>query len=89
VDVRFPIGGKERRFGGFTAKYMGDGVLLYFGYPQAHEDDAERVKPGRDGVAMRAAFFGFGYARIAAISLYWEVAIRRGDQDTTVRLNIS
>ena len=31
-----------RRFGGFVAKYMGDGVLVYFGYPQAHEDDAER-----------------------------------------------
>ena len=36
-----------RRFGGFVAKYMGDGVLVYFGYPQAHEDDAERaVKAG-------------------------------------------
>ncbi len=31
-----------RRFDGFVAKYMGDGVLVYFGYPQAHEDDAER-----------------------------------------------
>ena len=31
-----------RRCGGFVAKYMGDGVLIYFGYPQAHEDDAER-----------------------------------------------
>src|SRR6516225_8481328 len=30
-----------QRFGGFVAKYMGDGVLVYFGYPQAHEDDAE------------------------------------------------
>ena len=29
-----------QRFGGFVAKYMGDGVLIYFGYPQAHEDDA-------------------------------------------------
>ena len=28
------------RFDGFVAKYMGDGVLVYFGYPQAHEDDA-------------------------------------------------
>jgi hypothetical protein len=30
-------------FGGFVAKYMGDGVLVYFGYPQAHEYDAERA----------------------------------------------
>src|ERR1700746_2760465 len=32
-----------QRFGGYVAKYMGDGVLVYFGYPQAHEDDAERA----------------------------------------------
>jgi class 3 adenylate cyclase len=32
-----------KRFGGFVAKYMGDGVLIYFGYPKAHEDDAERA----------------------------------------------
>jgi class 3 adenylate cyclase len=32
-----------QRFGGFVAKYMGDGVLVYFGYPQTHEDDAERA----------------------------------------------
>jgi class 3 adenylate cyclase len=31
------------RFGGFVAKYMGDAVLVYFGYPHAHEDDAERA----------------------------------------------
>jgi class 3 adenylate cyclase len=31
-----------RSFDGFVAKYMGDGVLIYFGYPRAHEDDAER-----------------------------------------------
>jgi len=38
------------RFEGYVAKYMGDGVLTYFGYPQAHEDDAERaVRAGLHG----------------------------------------
>ena len=42
-----------RRFGGFVAKYMGDGVLVYFGYPQAHEDDAERaVRAGLELVVL-------------------------------------
>jgi class 3 adenylate cyclase len=41
-----------QRFGGFVAKYMGDGVLVYLGYPQAHEDDAERaVRAGLELVA--------------------------------------
>src|SRR5947207_7922131 len=31
------------RYDGFVAKYMGDGILLYFGYPRAHEDDAARA----------------------------------------------
>src|SRR5580704_7877221 len=37
------VAGTVQRFGGFVAKYMGDGVLVYFGYPQAHEADAERA----------------------------------------------
>ena len=37
-------------FGGSIAKYMGDGVLVYFGYPEAHEDDAERAV--RAGLAL-------------------------------------
>jgi hypothetical protein len=36
--------------GGFVAKYMGDGVLAYFGYPQAHEHDAEHTV--RAGLAL-------------------------------------
>jgi class 3 adenylate cyclase len=39
-----------QRFGGFVAKYMGDGVLVYFGYPQASEDDAEQAV--RAGLAL-------------------------------------
>jgi len=38
------------RNGGFVAKYMGDGVLAYFGYPQAHEHDAEQA--ARAGLAI-------------------------------------
>jgi class 3 adenylate cyclase len=45
-----------QRFGGFVAKYMGDGVLIYFGYPQAHEDDAERAV--RTGLELVAAVGG-------------------------------
>src|SRR5215471_18066991 len=53
-DLREVIGAYHKcvaetigRFDGFVAKYMGDGVLVYFGYPRAHEDDAERaVKAG-------------------------------------------
>ena len=40
------------RLDGFVAKYMGDGILVYFGYPGAHEDDAERaVRAGLDSIA--------------------------------------
>ena len=56
-DLREVIGAYHRccaelieRNGGFVAKYMGDGVLAYFGYPQAHEHDAERAV--RAGLAL-------------------------------------
>jgi class 3 adenylate cyclase/predicted ATPase len=44
------VAGTVGRFAGFVAKYMGDGVLVYFGYPEAHEDDAERA--ARAGLAV-------------------------------------
>jgi predicted ATPase/class 3 adenylate cyclase len=45
-----------RRFGGFVAQYLGDGVLVYFGYPEAHEDDAENaVRAGLEVVAAVGA----------------------------------
>lgn len=40
------------RFEGYTAQYLGDGLLVYFGYPQAHEDDAARAV--RTGLAIVA-----------------------------------
>ena len=62
-DLREVISGYQKcvaqtvqRYGGFVAKYMGDGVLIYFGYPQAHEDDAERaVRTGLELVAAVTA----------------------------------
>ena len=38
------------RFEGHIAQYLGDGLLVYFGYPQAHEDDAQRAV--RAGLGM-------------------------------------
>src|SRR5712671_4478359 len=56
-DLREIVGAYHRcvadtvgRYAGFVAKYMGDGVLIYFGYPEAHEDDAERAV--RAGLAV-------------------------------------
>src|SRR5216683_5828241 len=44
-----------RRYDGFVAKYMGDGILVYFGYPRAHEDEAERsARAGLDIVEAMA-----------------------------------
>ena len=42
-QYRSVCSGPIHRFGGFVARYIGDGILAYFGYPLAHEDDAERA----------------------------------------------
>src|SRR5438477_423852 len=47
------VSGVVARYDGFVAKFMGDGVLAYFGYPRAHEDDAERAV--RAGLEIAAA----------------------------------
>jgi class 3 adenylate cyclase/predicted ATPase len=74
-DLREVIGAYHRcveeavaRFGGFVAKYMGDGVLVYFGYPQAHEDDAERAV--RAGLAVIDA--------VRTLNLSQPLAVRLG-----------
>ena len=60
------------RLGGFVAKYMGDGVLIYFGYPEAHEDDAERaVRAGLELIAAVSALK-------ARVSLQTRVGIATG-----------
>jgi class 3 adenylate cyclase len=71
-----------QRFGGFVAKYMGDGVLIYFGYPQAHEDDAERaVRAG-----LEFAPSGFTLARSVPLLTDSAAEVRFA---TTVRRPIS
>ena len=61
-----------QRFGGFVAKYMGDGALVYLGYPQAHEDDAERaVRAGLELIAAVAALQ-------SSVSLQTRVGIATG-----------
>jgi class 3 adenylate cyclase/predicted ATPase len=60
-------------FDGFVAKYMGDGVLVYFGYPQAHEDDAERAVRAGLGVIETV-----GCLDVKSVSLQARVGIATG-----------
>jgi len=71
-DLRAVIGAFHRRVasvieraGGFVAKYMGDGVLAYFGYPRADEHDAERAV--RAGLAVVEAVAGLDTAAEARL----------------------
>ena len=62
-----------RGFDGFVAKYMGDGVLVYFGYPRAHEDDAERAV--RAGLGLIDAV---GRLDVKSVKLQARVGIATG-----------
>ena len=55
VITRFQraVSSEVRRFGGYVAKPLGDGLLIYFGWPRAHEDDADRA--ARSAIAIVAA----------------------------------
>jgi len=60
-------------FEGFVAKYMGDGVLVYFGYPRAHEDDAERAVRAALGVVDAV-----GRLDVKSVKLHARVGISTG-----------
>jgi class 3 adenylate cyclase len=62
------------KFDGVVARYMGDGMLVYFGYPQAHEDDAERAV--RTGLALVGAVAQLGDG--AGMALQVRVGIATG-----------
>jgi class 3 adenylate cyclase/tetratricopeptide (TPR) repeat protein len=79
-DLREVIGAYHRTvaesiggFDGFVAKYMGDGVLVYFGYPRAHEDDAERAV--RAGLGVIGAV---GRLDVKSVELRVRVGIATG-----------
>ena len=57
-----------RRFGGFVAADMGDGVLAYFGYPEAHEDDAERAVRAGPNLAARLQSIAEPNSVVVAVS---------------------
>jgi class 3 adenylate cyclase len=58
------------RFDGFLAKYLGDGVLAYFGFPVAHEDDAERaIRAGLEVTRAVAALIGKGVPMSARVGI--------------------
>ncbi len=67
------VGKTVAGFDGFVAKYMGDGVLIYFGYPRAHEDDAERAV--RAGLALIDAI---GRPEVGSANLQARVGIATG-----------
>ena len=67
------VGEIVSRFDGFVSRYMGDGVLIYFGYPQAHEDDAERAV--RAGLS---ALDAVGRLDIKSVKLQTRVGIATG-----------
>ncbi len=65
-------------YNGYIAKFMGDGVLVYFGYPQAHENDAERAARSGLGVVEAVAGLGTAQAPLRGVELAVRVGIDTG-----------
>ena len=61
-----------RDFDGHIAQYLGDGVLVYFGYPRAHEDDAERAVRAGLGIVRAVASLNGGQSP----SIEWTAPLR-------------
>ena len=70
------------RFGGHVAKYLGDGVMAFFGYPEAHDNDAERAARAGlailDGIAKLNEQRGTGFSLSSAVKLSARVGIDSG-----------
>jgi class 3 adenylate cyclase/predicted ATPase len=66
------------RYDGYVARYMGDGVLAYFGYPQAHEDDAERGVRAGLAVVESMAKLNTGFAQDYDVELAARIGVATG-----------
>jgi class 3 adenylate cyclase len=66
------------QYGGYVAKYLGDGILVYFGYPRAHEDDAERAVRAGLGIVGALPRFDDSNARLRGLELAVRVGINTG-----------
>ncbi len=66
------------RFDGHIAQYLGDGLLVYFGYPQAHEDDAQRAVRAGLGIVKAVGRLSAGAERRLAARGRYPHRWRRG-----------
>jgi class 3 adenylate cyclase/predicted ATPase len=67
-----------QRFDGYIAQYLGDGLLVYFGYPQAHEDDAQRAVRTGLGIVEALKMLNRQLEQKKAIHLAVRVGIHTG-----------
>jgi class 3 adenylate cyclase len=67
-----------QRFGGYIAQYLGDGLLVYFGYPQAHEDDAHRAVRASLGLVAAMGELNARLARHTGVRLAVRIGIHTG-----------
>ena len=66
------------QYGGYIAKYMGDGLLVYFGYPQAHENDAEGAARTGLGIVAAMADLNFDIGARMGVDLSVRIGIDTG-----------
>jgi class 3 adenylate cyclase len=67
-----------QRFGGYIAQYLGDGLLVYFGYPQAHEDDAQRAVHAGFGLVTAMGELNARLAQHPGVRLAVRIGIHTG-----------
>ena len=67
-----------KRYGGFVARFVGDGILAYFGYPTAHEDDAERAVRAALGIVGSMVELNASVGQAKEVELAARIGIASG-----------